>query len=335
MRFLICRTDAIGDLLVTLPVQERILANDPSAEVYWLVRAETAPILDGLPGVAGVLLRQPNADEKSLADIIRNLAPDALLNISHRDRAIVSAAKRAGVPIRVARPRGLKQLLCATHRVWSKRSGSGRHESEHALDFLRPLGWAGNYPEIPNTSKAAPVLPRLTLSQEEIANGEKELGHIPHPRLGTILRGSGAGASPSSQWWGGMLSESKGAGWNPIVLSPPKDSPLPPAAIRSLMGRLFACDAVIGPSTGPTHLAAALGKPTLCLMGRRTSHGPDRWKPLGQCVEAIQYPGGEDDLGTGMNRLPFDEVVAALNKLQVSFLQNYPHVHRSRRGFGG
>jgi len=65
MRFLICRADAIGDLLVTLPVQGRILSNDPMAEVYWLVRPETAPILDGLPGAAGVLLRPPNADEET------------------------------------------------------------------------------------------------------------------------------------------------------------------------------------------------------------------------------------------------------------------------------
>ncbi|MDR2561431.1 MAG: hypothetical protein LBC63_06655 [Holophagales bacterium] len=305
MRFLICRTDAIGDLLVTLPLQARILANDPSAEVYWLVRVETAPILDGLPGAAGVLLRQPDAATDDLASLIRDLAPDAVLNIGHRDRMIIPAAKSAGVPIRVARPRGLKQLLCATHRVWSKRSGSGKHESEHALGFLRPFGWAGAKPE--------PL--RLTLTREEIENGEKDMGHIPHPRLGAILRGSGAGASPSSLWWGGMLSESKGAGWNPIVLSPSEDSPLPPVGIRGLMGRLFACDAVIGPSTGPTHLAAALGRPTLCLMGRRTSHGPDRWKPLGHCVKAIQYPGEEDDLGSGMDRLPFDEVLAALNKL--------------------
>jgi len=316
MRFLICRTDAIGDLLVTLPVQGRILANDPNAEVYWLVRPETAPILDGLPGSAGVLLRPFDADERSLADLIMGIAPDAVLNIGHRDKMIIPAAKRAGVPIRVARPRGLKQLLGATHRVWSKRSGSGRHESEHGLDFLRPFGWAGNYTEFLDGSNAAPKPVRLTLTKKEIENGEKDMGHLPRPRLGTILRGSGSGASPSSMWWGGMLSESKGAGWNPIVLSPPDDSPLPPVGLRGLMGRLFACDAVIGPSTGPTHLAAALGKPTLCLMGHRVSHGPDRWKPLGPCVEAIQYPGEEDDLGAGMDRLPFDEVLAALNRLQ-------------------
>jgi ADP-heptose:LPS heptosyltransferase len=305
MRFLICRTDAIGDLLVTLPVQNRILANDQAAEIFWLVREETAPVLDGLPNVSGVLRRRPESTEADLADLIRGIAPDALLNISHRDKMIIPAAKMAGAPIRVARPRGLKQILFATHLVWSKRSGSGRHESQHALDFLKPFGWAN----------VKPAPPSLAMASDELDKGKKDLGNIPHPRLGIILRGSGSGASPSPQWWKKMLSASKSAGWNPIVLSPPEESPLPPADLRGLMGRLCACDAIIGPSTGPTHLAAALDRPTLCLMGRRISHGPDRWAPLGHCARAIQYTGAEDDLGSGMDRLSFDDALAALKEL--------------------
>jgi len=69
------------------------------------------------------------------------------------------------------------------------------------------------------------------------------------------------------------------------------------------MGRLRACAAVAGPSTGPVHLAAALGVPVLCLMGRRVHHGPDRWTPLGPRVQVLQYPGPEADLAQGMDRL--------------------------------
>lgn len=82
------------------------------------------------------------------------------------------------------------------------------------------------------------------------------------------------------------------------------------------MSRLAASDAVISPSTGPAHLAAALGVPTLCLMGRRVAHGPDRWKPLGERVAALPYPGPEDDLGSGMDRLDANEVLRTLETIR-------------------
>ena len=54
MRFLLSRTDALGDLIVSLAVQARILSRDPMAEIHWLVRPYAAPLLENLPGIAGV-----------------------------------------------------------------------------------------------------------------------------------------------------------------------------------------------------------------------------------------------------------------------------------------
>ena len=313
MRFLLCRTDAIGDLVVTLPVQSCILDKEPSAQVFWLVRPETAPILDHFPGVSGVLHRLPDSDPEQL---IKGVNPDVLLNIGHRDAEVIPAAKRAGVPVRVARPRGLRQIFYATHIIWGSRSGSGRHESQNALDFLRPLGW----PE------CQPAVPRLVLTNGEAEQGEADLQGIPRPRLGVILRGSGSGAYPSPRWWEMMLKASRVAGWHPVALSPPNQGELPPTSLRGLMGRISACDAVIGPSTGPIHVAAAMNTPTLCLMGRRISHGPDRWAPLGDCVEVLQYPGEEDDLGSGMDRLPAEDVLASLERFNIEKQQHQSDV---------
>ncbi|MCL1908080.1 MAG: hypothetical protein FWG12_01780 [Holophagaceae bacterium] len=306
MRFLICRTDGIGDLVVTLPVQQLILVNDPSAQVFWLVRPEVAPILDNLPGITGVLHRSPDID---LEKQISGIKPDVLLNIGHRDQEVVPAAKRVGVPFRVARPRGLEQFIFATHRIWTKRGGSGRHEALHALEFLKFLGWQAD-------NSLLPTAPSLVLTEAERVQGQRDFSEFPSPRLGVILKGSGSGAFPSPHWWKKMLSELPKAGWNPIILSPSEDCFLPPTEIRGLMRRLATCDAILGPSTGPIHLAAALGRPTLCLMGRRASHGPDRWAPLGNRVETLQYPGNEDDLGNGMDRLQVERVLEALERLR-------------------
>ena len=82
------------------------------------------------------------------------------------------------------------------------------------------------------------------------------------------------------------------------------------------MARLAACDAVISPSTGPAHMAAALGVPLLVIMGLRPNHSPDRWAPLGTRVQVIQYPDPEADLTGGMDRLDPHSLVPHLDRLR-------------------
>jgi len=291
MRFLLSRTDALGDLIVSLPVMARILSRLPEAELHWLVRPATAPVLAGLAGVAGVHLR---SGDPELAGLMARFKFDAVLALSHRDPQVITAARAAGVPIRVARARG-RQIWQASHVLWKGRTGTGRHEAANVLDFLSPWGFQGG----------APVPPELALTEAEGVQGRADLasGADPRPVLGLVLRGSGSGACPSQGWWQRAQATVAAAGWRPLVLSPAEAGPLPPTDLRGLMGRLRACAAVAGPSTGPVHLAAALGVPVLCLMGLRPHHGPDRWTPLGRRVQVLQYPGPEADLAGGMDRL--------------------------------
>ncbi len=303
MRFLLCRTDAIGDLVVSLPVMERILSRDPRAEVHWLVRPYAAPVLENLPGVAGIHLREPEGD---LTALLSRLAPDAVLNLFHRDREVTLAAKSARVPVRVARARGLDQILAATHVLWRGRFRSQRHEAENALDFLYPWGWNGGWP----------TPPHMVLTDAERATGEADLAAMPRPRVAVATRSSGSSGFPSSAWWERALALVRSVGWHPVVVGPPEDSPLPATDLRGLMGRLAACDAFLGTSTGPTHLAAALGLPVLALMGRSPNRGPSRWTPLGARVQVVQYPGPEADLQGGMDRLDPADLLPHLERLR-------------------
>jgi hypothetical protein len=326
---LLCKTDGIGDLVVSLPLQNYILDKDPSAEVFWLVKPDVAPILKHLPGVSGVLHGLPGGD---LEQTIKDVKPDALLQLGRGrlDRKMITAAKRAAVPCRVAHGRCFRETfgitlkdghldrlvkhlltylemrLNATHIIWN--SFNDRHESQSALDLLKAMKWP-----VPDS---IPPPPKLVLTQEEIACGKKDLQNIKAPRLGVITKGKSC-ASPSQQWWKKMLEASKMAGWNPVILSPLDECSLPPTDIRGLMGRLYACDAVLAVSTGAMHIAAALGVPTLCLMERDISHCPKRWAPLGHRAEGIAYPGDKVKFGAGMDRFSPDTVLAHLEKLCV------------------
>lgn len=303
MRFLISRTDALGDLIISLPLVERILSREPGAEIHFLVRDYAAPVLQGHPGIAATHLRGTNLELKTLLERLR---PDVVLNLGHRDRAVIVAAKAAKVPIRVARARGLDQIRSATHLLWKSRYGSGLHESQNVLDFLAPFGWAGGWPPPP----------KLFLTDEESSRGESDLAEYPRPRLGIVRRGSGAGAHPSDAWWERASSVFSAAGWHPLTLAPIEACEIRATDLRGLMARLAACDAVISPSTGPAHLAAALGVPLLMLMGLRPNHSPDRWGPMGARVQVIQYPPPEADLEGGLDRLDPLTLIPHLNRLR-------------------
>ena len=220
---------------------------------------------------------------------------------------MITAAREAGVPIRVARSRG-RQLWQATHVPLEGPRRHGRHEAQNCLDFLKPWGWEGG----------APAPPRLVLTRLERAAGPCGPGPpAPRPVLGVATRSSGSSAFPSDPWWDRALRRSwRPRGWSPVVLSPPEASALAPTDLRGLLGRLAACDAFLGPSTGPTQLAAALDVPVLALMGLSSNRGPSRWAPLGRRVQVLQYPGPEADLQGGMDRLDPRDLLPHLARLR-------------------
>lgn len=74
---------------------------------------------------------------------------------------------------------------------------------------------------------------------------------------------------------------------------------------RELAGILSSAKVFIGVDSGVTHLAAALGAPTVALFGPTD---PDDWAPCGESVEIIKSPDG------AMNGICVDEVYAAVKQ---------------------
>ena len=76
-------------------------------------------------------------------------------------------------------------------------------------------------------------------------------------------------------------------------------------ALPKLAGRLAACDAFLGHDSGISHLAAAVGLPTLVLWGDTVQAV---WRPLGENVVTLHEP-------AGLARLPVAAVLQAVKQM--------------------
>jgi ADP-heptose:LPS heptosyltransferase len=283
-RYLIVRTDRLGDVLLTTPVASAIRAHDPAATIVWLVRRYAAPLLQGNPAADEVW----TDDEGPAASLISRLRAGRfdVAVIAYPRWRTVWATWRAGIPLRIGPASKLYSALF-THRLWQHRSAGEKHEAEYNLELLEPLGIRGRFP----TS--------FTLTPEERSQARKTLqGHRISFAKPLVVLHPGSGGS-SERWplssfmtLGDRLQE---AGLEVVVTGGPgelhqavmvdqmKRIPVFIAAgsvsVRELAAIFSWADLVVSNSTGPLHLAVALDVPTVSIYSGIPTCHPRRWGP--------------------------------------------------------
>ncbi|NUO78936.1 glycosyl transferase family 9, partial [candidate division KSB1 bacterium] len=102
-RFLLSRTDRLGDLVLSTPVATALKKEFPNAEVFFLTRDYAAEILDLHPHVDGVLRLDSLGEAmgaQSLAKLLRSYDFDVVLALFPRPE-LAWAFYRAGIPLRI------------------------------------------------------------------------------------------------------------------------------------------------------------------------------------------------------------------------------------------
>jgi ADP-heptose:LPS heptosyltransferase len=276
-KILILRLDRLGDLVLSLPFIEGLRAAHPSAKIDILVRPYLAALAGMIEGIDGVILYH------GMADAFRNLpgrgydvAVDMLVGYS-LEPAAAALATRSGV--RIGFRGGFREVLFTSSVDAGASSGKGMVEL--GLELLKPLG-AG----------ITTTVPRLFKGKRELAEG---VGIVIHP-----------GGHYASQRWAPenfakaarSLAERYGA--RVTVVGGPGDrgsvaaimgsmGPLAARAefpdLKGLAGILRSASIVICNNSGPLHLAAALGVPTVSVMGPTD---PVLWRPRGEHQEVVR-----------------------------------------------
>ena len=127
-RILVCRTDAIGDVAVTLPIAGFLKSVNREMHVDFLTRAYAAPVAQAAVNVdGGVLWDGADAVDWSVYDAAILAFPDA---------AVARQLQQSGVPIRVGTRRRWPFARFVNVHNRASRKASGRHEAWHGMDLV-------------------------------------------------------------------------------------------------------------------------------------------------------------------------------------------------------
>ncbi len=288
MKIALVRPDGIGDEILCLPVASAIRRLMPDARITFVSSANAAPLFDHHPDVDGVLTVTGKERFRELVALFHQ-GFDAAIFLKPF-RRLMLAAWVARIPLRVATGYRWYSFL-ANRRVYQHRSDFSRHETEYNLGLLSGLGLDGG----------SPVRPILVVTNEERREAEARMSDLPSKRVVVHPGGFAARRWRGEHYWtladrlvragyGVVItgsaaererfhSEATGSGLLPGILDL-----MGTLTVRELMAVIGNSHALVSGATGPAHMAAALGVPTVSLFDPRRNNLPTRWQPIGRGI---------------------------------------------------
>jgi heptosyltransferase-3 len=301
--FLVSRTDAIGDVVLTLPVAGWLKQQYPGCRVVLIGRAYTAAVAAVCPWVDEFL----NADElgqlpeKEQVTQLQSQAAIAIIHVFPNKR-LARLAKLARIPTRIGTRNRLFHWLTCNRLVALSRRHSPLHEALN-LQLLAPLGYheplaLGAVAALVRLQAAVPL--REAFQQLLAARRPGQLNVILHPRSRGSAREWGLAhfsqlarllhAAGHRVFISGTAAEGKElAEWliqNAAFITADITGQL---ALPEFIAFIAAADGLVAGSTGPMHLAAALGRHALGLYPPIKPMHPGRWGPLGPHAEYLVF----------------------------------------------
>ncbi len=300
MRILVSRTDRLGDVALTLPLCG-LLKHRLGATVVFLGRDYTRPVLEASAAVDEVLEWDGVADA-SLArrrEALRAARADVALHVFPR-AAVAWAALAARVPRRVGTTHRWYHWLTCNVREPLERRASPLHEAQLNVRLARTLlpaadlalapdalaPYAALAPRVPVPVWAAPLVggdrsslvvhPKSLGSAREwpLARWRALVDALPADRYRVLVTGSAQEGAAMRGWLDALPAHAHDLTGR--------------LSLAELLAVLAAADGVVAASTGPLHLAALLGTPTLGLFAPVRPVHAGRWAPIGTRAEVLE-----------------------------------------------
>jgi lipopolysaccharide heptosyltransferase II len=291
----VCTGGGIGDALLATPCM-RALRNRYS-DVVALTAPAHRDVLFGNPYLSDVLV--DDGDFLGIAERLRATKFDAAV-VTWATLRTALFPIQAGIPVRVGQARRWYSFLF-TNRVTvrSERGDHATHWSQILLDYARALNC--------DTEDALPIYAATSRARGTVATTLRELGidgpyAVLHPTRGI--------SAVRKRWPTEGLAELARAlraefGLPVVVSGTDEDKPIADAvaaaaggvsvagrtSLAELGGLVTDAKYVVAMDSGPMHMAAAVGTPTVGIFALQSDE-PRRWAPLGPRVAVVRgtYP---------------------------------------------
>jgi ADP-heptose:LPS heptosyltransferase len=333
--FLVFRTDKIGDLVLSLPVAEALKEARPGARVAFVVSPGTSEIARACPFIDDVIdFDEAHRSVPAILELARALkAAEARTAVFLRPTfAGALAARIARVPARVGTSYRYYSLLF-NRRVREHRRQAERHEIDYNLGVLAAaveLKSRAYTPKmvVPAASRdyAARALAQMGLRRKSFviihpgsAGSARNLPAKSFARLADIVEGrlridTLVTAGPADAEAVREMTCSRKIRSRTLIGAP---------SLLDLAGVLAEACVFISGSTGPMHVAAAVGTPTISFFSPARTSSPRRWQPTGAIKHVIMPPVPECPRCVGsrceyfdcMERIDVDQVVRSTETL--------------------
>lgn len=287
-RILVIRTDRIGDVILTLPVIDTLKINYPDAKIDFLVNARVADLVHDYPNINKV-----HAIEKETIKDIKQVALSGKYDLAIVVRPVFSTA----LAVYMA---GVKYRLGTAYRWYSflfnikhhqHRKHALKHELEYNLDLLREINV--RYPEKLHL--------RLNVHEPEIVSLRNKLAEhsVPLNKPFIIIHPGSLGSALNWKKENfikliNLIQSDKNLNYNIFLTGVKSDADLLDEIVLTAGDSLYIINYLnlkelaalikqsklfISNSTGPIHIAAAVGTFVIGFYSPIKAESETRWGP--------------------------------------------------------
>ena len=319
MRILFVRLSSFGDVVFALPAAKALRTALPGARLAWAIEGPLAPLLEGAPYVDEILVAETRVWRKSIlgkktreeiSDFLRRgreLGADLVVDAqglfkSALITAAIPAGRKVGFGFRTAtewinclfthehveaadRPHVADRMLALAEHVTEKTGFDRVPDVQHLVEREDPA--VDSWLDQMGGRRFAVLQPFSSKVNKEWAAGDvvafsEWLGA---QGIQAVLRW-GPGEESRADALITLSKKSSSSSSSPLNLPPSSPLVLAPATTPASSARLASRAALfVGADTGPTHLAAAAGTPTLVLFGPTPI---ERFGPIGPRTAALR-----------------------------------------------
>jgi heptosyltransferase-2 len=290
-KILVVRTDRIGDVVLSLPIISILKSAFPSSTISFLLRSYTRELAAEQKGLDRILLYDVDHVEKPFVRMLSELRRekfDAVV-VTYPTARLAFLMYLAAIPLRVGTGYRWYSVLF-NRKIYEHRKTAEKHESEYNLSLLRGLG----------VTQFVASSPKLVIPDEARMEAREALRTL---KLGAdaplILLHPGSGGS-ARDWkperFGALAEKLTLRGNNVIVTGGPGEESLVQQVVQAAQGRALAlpsplslkalaalietANVFVANSTGPLHIAAAVGTPVVGFYPPILQCSSKRWGPL-------------------------------------------------------